>query len=64
MSNYTEEFIYVFVYSMYGKCQIQIVHYVRFAVIEPIVLQKMRTILCQRKKKVFPPSTPVLHIKV
>ena len=32
MSNSTEEFIDAFVYSMYGKCQIQMVQYARFAV--------------------------------
>ena len=32
MSNSTEEFIEAFVCSMYGKCQIQMVHYVHFAV--------------------------------
>ena len=37
MSNTIEEFIEAFVYthSVYGKCQIQMVHYARFAVLEP-----------------------------
>ena len=32
MPNSTEEFIEAFVYSMYGKCQIEMVHYAHFAV--------------------------------
>ena len=32
MSNSREDFIEAFVYSMYGKCQIQMVYYICFAV--------------------------------
>ena len=42
MSNSTEEFIDAFVYSMYGKCQIQMVNYARFTVFRAKV-EKMFT---------------------
>ena len=43
-------------YSMYGKCQIQMVHYVRIAVLEPSLLKN-------ENYSLSPPSTPVLHQK-
>ena len=61
MSDYTEKFIYTFVYNMYGKCQIQIVHYVRFAVFRANYATKDENhSLSKKKKTVFLPSTPAL----
>ena len=53
MSNSTEEFIYAFVYSMYGKRQVQIVHYVRFAVLRANFTPKDENHSLSKKKKQF-----------
>ena len=63
MSTYTEEFIEAFVYSMYGKCQIQVIHYARFAVFRDKCAPKDDNHSLSKIKKVLPPSTPVLHKK-
>ena len=64
MSDSTKEFIEAFVYSMYGKCQIQMLHYVRFAVFRAKCAPKDENhSLSKIKKTILPPSTPVLHKK-
>ena len=64
MSSFTEGFIEVVDYSIYGKCQIQMVHHARFAVFRAKCAPKDKNhSLSEIKKNVFPPSTPVIHQK-